>query len=149
MYLLDTNHFSRLLTGNSQLAERLESAGRAKFAICPIIQGEMTFMVLRSSQREENEEKLARLLSRTPIHPIDSHIAEAYADLRHRLFLRFAPHSARRRQKLTVERIGFDENDLWIAATALSLGLTVLTEDSDFARMTEAVPSLRHENWLA
>lgn len=37
------------------------------------------------------------------------------------------------------------ENDLWIAATALSAGLTLVTNDNHFA----AVPDLQTANWLS
>jgi tRNA(fMet)-specific endonuclease VapC len=47
--------------------------------------------------------------------------------------------------KRETERKGtpLDENDLWIAATALSLDAVVVTTDSDFRR----VSGLRVENW--
>lgn len=47
--------------------------------------------------------------------------------------------------KTTVQRAGtpLDENDLWIAATALSLGAVLVTMDSDFQR----VGGLTVEDW--
>ena len=36
-----------------------------------------------------------------------------------------------------------DENDLWIAATALALGATLVTRDSDFS----GTPGLVIEDW--
>ncbi len=36
-----------------------------------------------------------------------------------------------------------DENDLWIAATALSLGATLVTRDSDY----EGIEGLQIEDW--
>jgi tRNA(fMet)-specific endonuclease VapC len=38
--------------------------------------------------------------------------------------------------------------DLMITATALVHGLTLVTHDSDFNSLTEAVPELRLEDWL-
>lgn len=38
-----------------------------------------------------------------------------------------------------------DENDLWIAATALVLGAVLVTRDSDFRNIT----GLSVENWTA
>ena len=47
--------------------------------------------------------------------------------------------------KTTVQQVGtpLDENDLWISATALSLGAVLVTMDSDFQR----VGGLTTEDW--
>jgi tRNA(fMet)-specific endonuclease VapC len=49
--------------------------------------------------------------------------------------------------KVARERGGLvlDENDLWIAATALELGAVLVTRDSDFQR----IDGLTVENWDA
>jgi predicted nucleic acid-binding protein len=36
-----------------------------------------------------------------------------------------------------------DENDLWIASTAIALGAVLITRDSDFSQ----VPDLKIEDW--
>lgn len=59
-------------------------------------------------------------------------LADAIADVYARIKL------ATQRQGTTV-----DENDLWIAATALHLGAVLVTADSDFQR----VPGLVLEDW--
>ena len=48
--------------------------------------------------------------------------------------------------KAALEQMGIvlPENDLWIAATALVHGQTLVTDDGHFA----TVPGLRVENWL-
>jgi predicted nucleic acid-binding protein len=47
--------------------------------------------------------------------------------------------------KLARERAGraIDDNDLWIASTALALGATLVTRDSDF----QGIDGLSVENW--
>jgi len=47
--------------------------------------------------------------------------------------------------KTDVQRLGFnmDENDLWIAASTMSLGATLVSRDSDFGR----IPGLIVEDW--
>ncbi|WP_373270749.1 PIN domain-containing protein [Nostoc sp. T09] len=43
--------------------------------------------------------------------------------------------------------LGFDENDLWIAAVALQYSLIVVSADSDFQRIQQ-VRKLSVESWL-
>jgi len=43
--------------------------------------------------------------------------------------------------------LGFQENDLWIAAVAQRHGLTLVTADSDFARLSR-LSNMAVENWL-
>lgn len=68
------------------------------------------------------------MLARIPCEPIPVSAAEVYA-----------------RIKVQTRRAGasLDENDLWIAATALVLGAVLITSDTDFAR----VQGLRVEDW--
>ena len=43
--------------------------------------------------------------------------------------------------------MGLDVNDIWIAAIALEHNLVLVTKDG-MAKIREAAPSLRIENWL-
>jgi tRNA(fMet)-specific endonuclease VapC len=54
-----------------------------------------------------------------------------------------ADHYARIKRETERKGVRLDENDLWIAATALSLGAVLVTTDSDFQR----VSGLRVEDW--
>jgi tRNA(fMet)-specific endonuclease VapC len=49
------------------------------------------------------------------------------------------------RVKAAQQRLGLavDENDLWIAGTALASGATIVTRDKDFSR----IPGLVLEDW--
>ena len=44
--------------------------------------------------------------------------------------------------------LGFDENDLWIAAIALQHRLTIVSSDSDFPRIQQVVKSISVESWV-
>ncbi len=59
----------------------------------------------------------------------------------------FAPKEKSKRRKAKITDLGFDENDLWIAAIALQHSLTVVSADSDFQRIQQ-VKTLSVESWL-
>ena len=58
MYLLDTNHCSRLIDNNPSISQRLVELGDAFVSTCVIVEGELAFMVGRSTRKTENEKKL-------------------------------------------------------------------------------------------
>lgn len=81
--------------------------------------GELRAGVLAASDVDSRDRRLATLthaLALEPI-PIDNGVAESWARLR--LLLRDS------QQRMAV-------NDSWIAATALSLGVPVVTQDDDY-----------------
>lgn len=81
------------------------------------------------------------------VFPVDQRAADEYGRLRATLIAHFGPREKARRKSIRIERLGFSDNDIWIAAVAKAYGLTILSSDSDFPRMAEAV-DLRVENWL-
>jgi len=89
---------------------------------------------------------------------IDSHVSEYYGELKAWLMSTFAPKAMRTKARrlgqlvhpTTVEPLGIEENDVWIAAQAITFGLVLVTNDTrgrfgelqrHFAR------TLRVENW--
>lgn len=54
MFLLDTNHCSYAILGNTQVLEHLASLGDASIATCTIVKGELIDMAARSQQRQAN-----------------------------------------------------------------------------------------------
>jgi predicted nucleic acid-binding protein len=96
-----------------------EQALPDEIAISVITIGELRAGVLAASNVEIRDRRLMTLgeaLNMEPI-PIDQAVAEAWAKLR--LLLRDSS------QRMPV-------NDSWIAATAVSLGLPVVTQDQDY-----------------
>lgn len=148
MYLLDTNHLSHLLDRNTYLITRLYALGRVEVATCVIVCGELVFMAAKSEHQDANLARIEAMLSSLPVYPADRAAADWYGTIKAALINRFGPKERAKRRKATLVSVGVSENDLWIAAIAKSRDLTVVSADSDFARI-QAVTDLRVESWLA
>ena len=77
----------------------------------------------------------------------DNETADIYGRMKASLLNHFGPREKAKRRKTETAKLGFGENDLWIAATAKRFDLTLVSADKDFERIQEA-ESLRAENWL-
>jgi len=148
MYLLDTNHCSRLLQGHLSVTQKLEELGDVLVATCVIVCGELIFMVCKSERRDENLRHIEWFLRDIQVFPVDEQTADIYGRLKCAVLDRFAPRERAKRRKTKTEKLGFSENDLWIAGTAKRYGLTVVSLDSDFERMQE-VDDISLERWLS
>ena len=87
---------------------------------CTIVRGEILFGIGRlapGKRRAELEETGRQFLAAIRCEPVPERAADFYATLK----------LARQQRGLTL-----DENDLWVAATALALGATLVSRDSDF-----------------
>lgn len=113
--LADTSVFIAHETGRRIRAERLPES----IAVSVITIGELRAGVLVSDSVAMRDTRLATLtnaLALDPI-PIDQAIAESWATLRVAL--------REQGQRMLV-------NDSWIAATAISLGIPIVTQDDDY-----------------
>jgi len=147
-YLLDTNHCSSLLKGHPSLIHKLEDLGDAPTVTCVIVQGELAYMAQKSEQPSTNAERVSQFLRGIEVLPVDRDTADRYGELKAAVIERFGPREKARRKRTRLADLGFQENDLWIAAVAQRHGLTVLTADSDFARLSR-LNDIAVENWLA
>jgi len=89
---------------------------------------------------------------------ITTHVARQYGELKAWLFNTFSDRmkraKAKRAQELveptTAKELGADENDIWIAAHAMTLNLVLVTHDSrgNFGRLQhQFAPELYVEDW--
>ncbi len=90
---------------------------------------------------------------------VDHHVAEAYAEIRSRLFRKFSPRDRRGRLTAKVvpdlwERtpdklLGIQENDLWQASLAIARDYLLITTDrmSHIASVADSGLQLRVDNW--
>ena len=101
--------------------------------ICAIVRGEIRYGIeqLPQGRRRQNLDSQARpLFAVIPCEPVPEAAADHYARIK-----------LMRQQKGLV----LDENDLWIAATALALGATLITRDTDF----QQIEGLSVNDWTA
>lgn len=147
MYLLDTNHCSAIILGEPNVIHYVNEVGENNINTCIIVQGELTFMMEKSQRRETNLARLSEFLEDIRLYLMTEETATIYGQLKAALFNEFAPKEKNKRRKTKITDLGFDENDLWIAAIALQHNLTVVSADSDFQRIQQ-VKNLTFESWL-
>jgi tRNA(fMet)-specific endonuclease VapC len=128
--MLDTNTVSMLMRHPSgPLWERVDALGRGQACMSLITSAELRFGIEKSgSLRHLRAFEVLR--EAVPVLPLLTPVDTVYGRIRSRL-----------------ERLGtpIGPNDLWIAAHALALDLTLVTGNvREFSR----VPGLRVENWL-
>ena len=129
-YLLDTNIVSNLVRNpQGQVTERIRRVGEDQVCTSIIVSAELRFgAAKRRSPRLTGQ--LDAVLGAIEILPFEAPADAVYGELRARL-----------------ERTGrpIGGNDLLIAAQAVALGLTVVTDNlGEFARIED----LACENWL-
>jgi tRNA(fMet)-specific endonuclease VapC len=137
MYLLDTNHCSLAILGDVNVLRCFAGMENSLITTCVIVQGELIDMAERSQRRDNNLALIRSFLQGIYIYNIDEFSATIYGQLKAALFNQFTPKEKSKRRKTKITNLGFDENDIWIAAIALQHGLTVVSDDSDFQRIKE------------
>jgi tRNA(fMet)-specific endonuclease VapC len=126
--LPDSNAFIALMRGDEGVVEIFDAAPEIVLSV--VVLGELAYGAMNSRSVEGNLAKLAEVAAPCRLAPVDEQVAQAYA-----------------RVRLALKRKGrpIPENDIWIAATALSVGADVLTDDAHFHEVEglvlQALPS--------
>ncbi len=130
LYLLDTNIFVAALKEQGEVRKRLEAEDRNSIRLSSIVLGELEFGAEKSAYGERNRAKLALLAQRFTVVGVDAETAREYGRIR-----------------TALERSGLPigSNDTWIAAQALAIGATMVTDNR---REFDRVPGLRVETWI-
>lgn len=130
-FFLDTNICVYFLKGNNaELRSTLMSKHPDDIKIPSIVKAELLYGVLKSRQKEENEEIVRKFLLPFEIVSFGSDESEEYAKLRTRLEL---------------EGMIIGPNDLIIASTVLAHdGRLITNNEREFNR----IESLMVENWM-
>ena len=129
MFLLDTNVCVDFLAGNGRVSEHLVALEQAEVYLSAITIGEMAYGAMRSSRPAEEILRLQRLMADATVLPVDVRVSLEYGILK---------------SQLAASGQLLEDNDLFIASTAISHGLILVTHDKGFSR----IPNLRIEDWL-
>jgi tRNA(fMet)-specific endonuclease VapC len=148
MYLLDTTHCSLILKDAQSGQLYGEPLRFIAVATTAIVAGELFYMAQKSSNPDANLLVVKKFLDRIVVIPVTSECGWKYSEIKIRVVRKFAPKDKSQRYKISMDRLGFNENDLWIAAVAQANNLTLVSADRDFQRLREAgVTDLNPENW--
>jgi len=110
---------------------RFERFKPGQLVISIVTFGELWYGAQKSSEAARAAALLGSFVRDIPVEPLDAAAGRAYGEIRARLEKQGRP-------------IG--NNDLWIAAHALALGVTLATNNE---REFKRVPGLSVENWAA
>jgi predicted nucleic acid-binding protein len=120
IYLLDTNAFADLMRELPSAIGHVDGlADDDQIVICSIVRGEILYGIERLSagkRKDDLRTKASILFAAIACEVVPSGAADFYA----------AVKLSRAAKGLTM-----DENDLWIAATAMCLGANLVSRDND------------------
>lgn len=130
-YLLDTNICIYIAKHRPpEVAERFRMLEVGQVGMSTITYGELYYGAEKSQHRDIALNKLGRLIELIPVVEMTTEVGRCYGEIRSSLEKNGKP-------------IG--NNDLWIAAHAMSLEMTVVTNNvGEFGR----VIGLKVENWV-
>jgi tRNA(fMet)-specific endonuclease VapC len=77
---------------------------------------------------------------------IDNETAKLYGRLKAGIINCFGPKDRNQRRIAKTEKMGFRDNDLWIAAVAIQHDLIIVSADIDFQRL-KLIEDLKIECW--
>lgn len=122
--LLDTSAYSSFMRGHQDVKEALQSAD--SIIVNPIVLGELQAGFQHGRYAEKNRNMLKQFLGspRVRVVAIDEETSERYAVILNALWTIGRP---------------IPTNDLWIAASAMQYGLTILTTDAHFKHVAQVL----------
>ena len=123
---VDTNAVIAYREGIPEVCNLIEGADA--ILLPATVLGELLYGAANSAHPQKNEQSVRKFLAQSVLMPIDESIATRYASVRLQLKRKGRP---------------IPENDVWIAASCLELGVALLTQDTHF----DFVPDLQALNW--
>ncbi len=131
--VLDTNAYTAFMLGVAEVVEVVAHAER--MFLSSVVLGELLAGFASGTREAKNRAGLARFLDspRVEVLPVTANTADSYALV----------YAALRRKGQPIPT-----NDLWIGASALEHGATVLTRDAHFAQIDGLRCGQRLEDFL-
>jgi len=126
-FLVDTSAYTLATRHHPVIERRFAEANDLYMNVIAL--GELRYGYLKGTRTEQNEKHLQDFLSQRRVHTlgIDDDTTRFYARIR---------------RDLSAEGITVDDNDLWIAASAMQHGLCILTADTDFQKIPQVMVEL-------
>ncbi len=128
--LLDTNAVSDLMRDHPRVKARIGNHADP-IGTSVVVVGEIRYGLNRlpaGKKRNDLQARAVTILTALRIEPVTEQVADAYGGLK---------------ASLESQGLNLDDNDLWIAATALTHGNLLVTRDQIFSQ----VPGLQVEDW--
>jgi tRNA(fMet)-specific endonuclease VapC len=131
-YLLDTNICIYFIKKEpASVLRKLEGKKVGEVAISLVTLGELEFGASKSREPDRARAVIEEFLLSIPTYPLGVEVGRTYGEIRARLERKGEPIGA---------------NDLWIAAHALTLGVSLVTNNE---REFRRVKGLKVENWVS
>lgn len=128
--LLDNNAVSDLMRDHPQVKARI-ARHTDPIVTSVVVVGEIRYGLERlpaGKKRTDLEARAQTILAALRVEPVTESIGNAYGRLK---------------ASLESQGLNLDDNDLWIAATAIAQGNLLVTRDHIFSR----IPGLQVEDW--
>ncbi len=146
MYMFDTTHCIKLMSGDPNLTKRMSDIPDVQIVTCLIVHGELMFGVHKSDQFDQNLRRLDSFFIEIPIYGLDLETTNIYGKLKATIIERFGPKDKSKRRNTKTESLGFKENDLWIASIAIQHNLILVSADKHIHQL-QGVNGLKVESW--
>jgi tRNA(fMet)-specific endonuclease VapC len=146
MYLMDTTHCIKIMSGDNELRTKISNIIDLKMATCLIVCGELMFGLHKSDQFAENLRKLESFYEDILIYGIDFETTDIYGRLKATIIERFGPKDKVKRRNTKTESLGFKDNDLWIASIAIQHNLILVSADKHIHQL-QGINGLKVESW--
>ena len=149
VYLLDTNIWSGWYRKEEHIINGIERLREqdCRLMMSPITWGEFAYGW--SLDKKYRHEEFLGFINSIPFQfckEIDKHAAFIYGELRALLTKRYDPEGRKKswidslEDPTNSEKLGVQENDLWITCQAINLEATLITADKKMKRLFEIIP---------